>query len=59
MYVGDAPWDVEASRALAWPFVGVGPRGDTLRALGASHVMPDLRDVDALMRGLEEAQPPA
>ncbi len=59
VYLGDAPWDVRTCRALGWPFIGVGGRGDELVAGGASHVLPDLSDLDALLSALDEATVPA
>lgn len=42
VYVGDGPWDLRACRQLGIPFIGVGSRGDELRAAGAEHVLADL-----------------
>lgn len=58
VYVGDASWDVKASRALQWPFVGVTDAKGMLGKLGTSHVLPDLTDVDAFLRAADEAVPP-
>lgn len=57
VYVGDAAWDVAATRNLGMPFVGVGDT-EHLRALGASHALPDLRDRERLMEALHAARPP-
>lgn len=58
--VGDGPWDVNAARALGLPFVGIGSGGRAarLREFGASHVLPDFTDLDAVRRALEEARVP-
>jgi phosphoglycolate phosphatase-like HAD superfamily hydrolase len=58
--IGDGVWDVDAARALNLAFVGVRPDGReaTLRARGASHVLPDFTDLDRLLRSLHDAQVP-
>jgi phosphoglycolate phosphatase-like HAD superfamily hydrolase len=58
--VGDAVWDLEAAAALGWPFVGVasGERATRLRAAGASIVLQDLADPQALRAALEAAAVP-
>ena len=55
--IGDAIWDLEAAAALGWPFVGVasGERASRLRAAGASIVLQDLADPQALRATLEAA----
>ena len=42
-YVGDGPWDLEASRKLDWNFIGIasGERAEQLRKAGATHVHVD------------------
>ncbi len=51
VYVGDGAWDVRASRELGIGFVGrAGPyRAQRLLDLGASVVVPDFTDADALI----------
>ncbi len=53
-YVGDGPWDVQASRATGVGFVGVACDGGAgrLKAAGASTVLPDLRDVDRFLNAV-------
>jgi phosphoglycolate phosphatase-like HAD superfamily hydrolase len=48
-------------RRIGLPFVGVRHDGsvERLRQLGASHVLADLTDLEALVRALEEATVPA
>jgi len=60
VYVGDAAWDVRTCTHLAWPFVGIGDgeRGERLRKLGASHVLPDMSDLAAFVTALDEARVP-
>jgi len=56
--LGDGPWDVRAAAELGIPFIGIGGRAPELRRLGASYVLPDYRDVEALRRALVEAVAP-
>jgi phosphoglycolate phosphatase-like HAD superfamily hydrolase len=44
-YIGDGPWDYEASRELGWSFIGIaeGDRARALRRLGADRVEADFR----------------
>jgi phosphoglycolate phosphatase-like HAD superfamily hydrolase len=58
--VGDAVWDARTARLLALPFIGVarGDDADNLRSSGVSHVIGDFRDVEQVLRCLEEATVP-
>ena len=56
--LGDGPWDVRAAIELTMPFIGIGDRLSELRQLGASTVLRDYRDLDALRRALDDAAPP-
>ena len=58
VYVGDAPWDIEASRDLGWPFVGISDPPSRLLDLGASHAFVDLGDTERVLEALERARPP-
>jgi phosphoglycolate phosphatase-like HAD superfamily hydrolase len=57
-YVGDAVWDVHASRELGWAFIGrscaerIGP----LRELGVEHIVPHFGDRPAFLRTWEAAR---
>ncbi len=57
--IGDASWDVRTARKLALPFVGVGSQPDLLLRLGATQVLRDFEDVDAVIAVLESAVVPA
>ena len=59
--VGDGVWDVDAARALALPFVGVGTgaRAERLRTAGAVSVLPDLSSGVAVLATLETATIPS
>jgi phosphoglycolate phosphatase-like HAD superfamily hydrolase len=60
VYVGDAPWDVRATRGLGLPLVGVDHAGSgRLQAHGVGVVLRDYTDVDAVRRALAHAEPPA
>jgi phosphoglycolate phosphatase-like HAD superfamily hydrolase len=58
--VGDAVWDVRTSAIVGWPLVGVatGARADKLRASGASIVLADLSDIEAVVAALDAARTP-
>lgn len=58
--IGDAVWDVRTARSLGYPCIGVatGKRAARLAAEGASHVVADFRDLEALLKALENAAPP-
>ena len=59
VYVGDGPWDVTATRALALPFVGIDYSGTrTLARLGVQTILRDFTDAVAFLRALDEARPP-
>ncbi len=60
VYVGDAVWDARTCRALGWPLVGraTGARADRLRREGVTHVLPDWRDLDALLTAVAAAGVP-
>ena len=47
VYVGDAPWDVRATRELGWPFLGMHADRDRLLSLGATHVLSTYEDLQA------------
>jgi phosphoglycolate phosphatase-like HAD superfamily hydrolase len=48
IYIGDAVWDVQTTRRMGIPFIGIRYRGDhqVLRAAGAERVLTDFRDPD-------------
>jgi phosphoglycolate phosphatase-like HAD superfamily hydrolase len=58
--VGDGPWDVTTALALQLPFVGIGAgaRAEQLRAVGATTVIADFTDLDAVAHALSTAQAP-
>jgi phosphoglycolate phosphatase-like HAD superfamily hydrolase len=54
IYFGDAPWDVDVSRILKIPMVGIGRRIQTLRGLGASVAFPDYTEPDVIISVIKE-----
>lgn len=60
VYVGDAIWDVETTRALDMPFIGIRHRGDLekLTDYGAHHVISNYYNPNHFWTLIQEAQPP-
>ena len=57
VYVGDAVWDVRASRALNWGFVGIASdAGPVLREAGATRIVPSYDDLETFLAVLEDAR---
>ncbi len=58
--IGDAVWDVRTAASLGLPCIGVGTggRAERLAAAGASHVVPDFTDLEAIFNALADATPP-
>lgn len=46
VYIGDGLWDMRASAALGWEFIGVGPTGCRLEQLGVDRLLPHFGDHD-------------
>lgn len=59
--IGDGAWDVTTAHHLDLAFVGICADGDksVLYRHGAKEVLVDYRDIDATLRALERAEPPA
>ncbi len=58
--IGDAVWDVRTATSLGLPCIGVGTGGrvERLAAAGATYVVPDFTDLEAIFNALEDATPP-
>jgi phosphoglycolate phosphatase-like HAD superfamily hydrolase len=55
-YVGDAVWDLRASRKMGFDFIGIGfyGTGDALQREGAAHVVSDYADQQAFFQALTQ-----
>ena len=60
VYVGDAIWDVQTTRRMNIPLIGVRRNGDlqVLKTAGASHVIPDYRDYQGFLDLIHQCQVP-
>ena len=58
--IGDGVWDVRTAASLGLPCIGVGTAGraERLAAAGATRVVPDFTDLEAVFNALEDATPP-
>ncbi len=58
--IGDGVWDLRTAASLGLPCVGVGTAGsaERLAAAGASHVVPDFTNLEAIFNALEDATAP-
>ncbi len=60
VYVGDAVWDVHATKNLKMDFVGIGFKDDgkKLKEAGAKTIINDYSDYELFLEALEKAVPP-
>ncbi|MFK7771307.1 MAG: HAD family hydrolase [Saprospiraceae bacterium] len=60
VYVGDAIWDVQTTRNMNIPFIGVRRAGDEhfLKQFGAETVIQDYRDIGLFMSSIESSKVP-
>ena len=58
--IGDGVWDVRTATSLGLPCIGVGTggRAERLAAAGATRVVPNFTDLEAIFNALENATPP-
>ncbi len=58
--IGDGIWDVGTATSLGLPCIGVGTGGqaERLAAAGASRIVPDFTELEAIFNALEDATPP-
>jgi phosphoglycolate phosphatase-like HAD superfamily hydrolase len=52
IYLGDGPWDLQASRSLGFDFIGIGPRVQVLMDAKESHWHPDYQDIEAVFTSI-------
>jgi len=52
VYLGDGPWDLKASQALGYGFIGVGARLQALQEAGVRHLHEDYRDIEAVLASI-------
>ena len=61
VYVGDGIWDARGSSQLGFSFVGIEHENHhkKLGGEGASHILPDYRDLDRFLEALHQARVPS
>lgn len=61
VYIGDAIWDVQTTRNMNIPLIGIRIKGDkeTLTRIGAQDVITDYRDYEAFLDLVERAKVPS
>ena len=61
VYVGDAIWDVQTTRNMQIPLVGIRREGDgdILRKEGVEWILQDYQDYDYFLKAVREALPPS
>ena len=52
VYVGDGPWDLQASRSLGYSFIGIGSRIKGVKDTDAICWHQDFRDVEAVLASI-------
>jgi len=60
VYIGDAVWDVQTTRNMNIPLIGIRIKGDieTLTSVGAKDVITDYRDYEGFLKLVEQAVVP-
>jgi phosphoglycolate phosphatase-like HAD superfamily hydrolase len=58
VYLGDGPWDLQASRSLGYTFIGIGPRVQALKDREAFSWHQDYRDSEAVFASIAAALKP-
>jgi beta-phosphoglucomutase-like phosphatase (HAD superfamily) len=54
LYFADGPWDVQASKRLGIPMIGIGRRYQELTALGLEHVFRDYTEPERILAAVRE-----
>ncbi len=55
VYLGDGPWDLQASRSLGYGFVGIGPRVQVLMHPESGRWHPDFLEIEAVLASVAAA----
>lgn len=58
VYLGDGPWDLQASRSLGYGFVGIGPRIQALKDPEAGRWHQDYLEIEAVLASVAAALKP-
>ncbi len=54
VYLGDGPWDMQASRSLGFRFIGIGPRMQALKDLEPFCWHPDFTEINSVFASIDE-----
>ncbi len=54
VYLGDGPWDMQASRTLGFGFIGIGPRMQALKEIESFRWHPDFTEADLVFASIKE-----
>lgn len=58
VYLGDGPWDLQASRSLDYGFIGIGSRVLAMKDIEAFHWHQDYMEIDAVLASISAALKP-
>jgi len=58
VYLGDGPWDLQASRSLGYSFIGIGPRVRALKDSEAFRWHQDYLEIEAVLESVSAALKP-
>jgi phosphoglycolate phosphatase-like HAD superfamily hydrolase len=58
IYLGDGPWDLQASHSLGYGFIGIGPRVQGLKELHGGRWHADFLDIEIVMRSIQTTLKP-
>jgi phosphoglycolate phosphatase-like HAD superfamily hydrolase len=54
IYLGDGPWDLQASRSLSYDFIGIGPRVQDLKYSEEIEWFQDFKESEAVLASIKE-----
>jgi phosphoglycolate phosphatase-like HAD superfamily hydrolase len=58
VYLGDGPWDLQASHSLGYGFIGIGPRVQALESAEAGRWHQDFMEIEAVLTSVTAALKP-